>query len=477
MTITSFLSAAIRRGRVAMLAMALVCCAFVLWMKPVYAQAVPPVSDSLAGSDEYQAQVQDDKYRCDHPNKTAYNNGQQQLLMTLMARNEGFYKYSVSAAYAAMCTGKMLTYAKAVYDAISKMGSMGAAVDVLTAALELVITQVLDAVIENLINQLNNEICAVTNELLSFAKSIEHNALCLPTGSISPFKFSPLNLNLPNDTCSGIAINPLGLINLANGTTQADLYTSSGLSLAGTALDPNTTIGGSVGTAIMGSTVGGFGNYSTGGMGNTPRFRLDDNYYDSVEYGDYVPTASNDTGAPKINSASNITCTTGSQGGYEGYAAKTAQLESGGCRNPVTCTTPSGSYVGQYQQGIATICTLGYCTCSGSECYGNNWGKVTWTGKNGVNSYNDLMNDSIQDLLFKQETSWIQTQIRRLNLTQYIGTTMCGVYLTDAGITAAIHLLGTGTIQKALQSGNCGSVDGFGTSWLSRAKALGCYNF
>src|SRR6218665_2609672 len=96
----------------------------------------PPIDSSLQGSPAYQAQVStpatttsttgttaasssfsnipadcfSESAMCNPAHCQAYANGRQQALMLDVTRNTEYFKFSVSAAYAAACVGKLYEY-------------------------------------------------------------------------------------------------------------------------------------------------------------------------------------------------------------------------------------------------------------------------------------------------------------------------------------------------------------------------------
>lgn len=121
-------------------------------------------------------------------------------------------------------------------------------------------------------------------------------------------------------------------------------------------------------------------------------------------------------------------------------------------------TNTGNGYWGAYQFSEDALTDIGYM----------NDGQ--WTGKNGVNSLEDYLNNpTAQDDAF---LSYGEKNLRYLgNWQQYIGQTIGGVKVTRAGLIAGSHLVGAGGMEYWLTSGgDCtdkgkgsDAVDGNGT--------------
>lgn len=122
-------------------------------------------------------------------------------------------------------------------------------------------------------------------------------------------------------------------------------------------------------------------------------------------------------------------------------------------------TNTGNGFYGAYQMGKPALIDAGYMNRDGS-----------WTGKNGVNSLEDYLNNpTAQDDAF---LSYGEKNLSYLgNWQQYIGQTIGGVQVTRAGLIAGSHLVGAGGMRYWLTSGgdctNRGTgsdaVDGNGT--------------
>lgn len=122
-------------------------------------------------------------------------------------------------------------------------------------------------------------------------------------------------------------------------------------------------------------------------------------------------------------------------------------------------TNTGNGFYGAYQMGEDALTDAGYMDGNGN-----------WTGRNGVNSLEDYLNNSTaQDDAFLR---YGEKNLGYLNgWEQYIGQTIGGVQVTRAGLIAGAHLVGAGGLKYWLTSGgdctNKGTgsdaVDGNGT--------------
>lgn len=97
-------------------------------------------------------------------------------------------------------------------------------------------------------------------------------------------------------------------------------------------------------------------------------------------------------------------------------------------------------YIGKYQFGEEALEYLGYYRQDGTKK--NDW-IGDWTGKNGIYSKKDFLNNAaVQDHAVK-ELAMLNWRIARNNkLHHFIGETIHGVTITKAGIIAGMHLKG-----------------------------------
>lgn len=122
-------------------------------------------------------------------------------------------------------------------------------------------------------------------------------------------------------------------------------------------------------------------------------------------------------------------------------------------------TNTGNGFYGAYQMGQPALIDAGYMNRDG-----------TWTGRNGVNSLEDYLNNPAA-----QDDAFLRYGGANLgylgNWQQYIGQTIGGVTVTRAGLIAGSHLVGAGGMRYWLTSGgdctNLGTgsdaVDGNGT--------------
>jgi hypothetical protein len=82
----------------------------------------------------------------------------------------------------------------------------------------------------------------------------------------------------------------------------------------------------------------------------------------------------------------------------------------------------------------------------------NDW-KGTWSGKNGINSFNDFITKPQLQLMAVSD--WINHLCKRmqiLNFNQYYGQIINGVEVTESGAIASAHLMGEGGLATFLGS-------------------------
>lgn len=114
-------------------------------------------------------------------------------------------------------------------------------------------------------------------------------------------------------------------------------------------------------------------------------------------------------------------------------------------------TDTGNGFWGAYQMGWKALVDAGYMSDAN-----------TWTGKGGVNSLDDYLNNpAAQDAAF---LSYGEVNLRYLgNWQQYIGQTIGGVTVTRAGLIAGSHLTGAGGLKYWLN--NNGDCTNYGTTW------------
>ena len=134
--------------------------------------------------------------------------------------------------------------------------------------------------------------------------------------------------------------------------------------------------------------------------------------------------------------------------------------ESGGKYNIIN----RFGYAGKYQMGEMALTDAGYYKKPSCR-YNNDWSGI-FTGKDGVNSINDFLNnpnaqENAQIIYKKKQWGYLKA----VGADKYVGKIVNGYEITSSGLLAGAHLKGAGSVIKYLKSG--GQViekDGFGTS-------------
>ncbi len=133
-------------------------------------------------------------------------------------------------------------------------------------------------------------------------------------------------------------------------------------------------------------------------------------------------------------------------------------------------------YAGKYQMGEAALIDAGYYK-KASRVYNNDWRGI-FTGKDGVNSIQDFLNNSQAQenaqIIFKKK-QWIY--LKAVGANKYSGQIINGYKITDSGLLAGAHLKGAGSVISYLKSGgkNIGK-DAFGTSIEDYIKKFAGYD-
>lgn len=164
-----------------------------------------------------------------------------------------------------------------------------------------------------------------------------------------------------------------------------------------------------------------------------------------------------------------------SRGNLEDLLLALGRRETGQENPPYNIENQLG-FIGKYQFGEALLIDLGYYRANfyyGNGASRNEW-QGTWTGKNGVNSKQDFLNNqnNVQETAireaFELNLKRINSQLEQngLSLRQYIGQQRGGVVITISGILAAAHLRGEGGVIQLLRY-NQVSQDENGTSILT----------
>ena len=133
-------------------------------------------------------------------------------------------------------------------------------------------------------------------------------------------------------------------------------------------------------------------------------------------------------------------------------------------------------YAGKYQMGEAAMVDAGYYI-KPMRNYNNDWmGK--FTGKDGVNSLQDFLNNpraqENAQIVFKKK-QW--GYLKAVGADKYCGQIINGYRITPSGLLAGAHLKGAGSVITYLKSGGKRiEKDAFGTSVESYMKKFADYD-
>lgn len=133
-------------------------------------------------------------------------------------------------------------------------------------------------------------------------------------------------------------------------------------------------------------------------------------------------------------------------------------------------------YAGKYQMGEAALIDSGYYK-KASANYNNDW-SGTFTGKDGVFSINDFLNNpraqENAQIIFKKR-QW--GYLKGVGADKYVGQVINGIHITPSGLLAGAHLKGPGSVINYLKSnGKNNPKDAFGTSVESYIKKFSGYD-
>ena len=140
-------------------------------------------------------------------------------------------------------------------------------------------------------------------------------------------------------------------------------------------------------------------------------------------------------------------------------------------------------YIGLYQFGEATLADLGYYKKTlkpgqdPSTLYrGNDW-SGTWTGKNGINSREDFLNNRlVQEIAVRNYHKIIWKRYLK-DYQKYENQEIGGVLLTRAGMISAAHLVGHGAVKEFINSGGkVNKADGLAQTCVSYLSGFGQYS-
>lgn len=119
-------------------------------------------------------------------------------------------------------------------------------------------------------------------------------------------------------------------------------------------------------------------------------------------------------------------------------------------------------YIGKYQFGSMALQDLGMVKPKPKNVSQRKWlnSPRAWTGRFNVNSKREFLNNpQVQEKVFKKWEEILNKRTVSRGLEKYVGKTVDGVKITKDGINAAAHLLGHGTVQRALRSGKLDASD------------------
>jgi integrating conjugative element protein (TIGR03758 family) len=135
-------------------------------------------------------------------------------------------------------------------------------------------------------------------------------------------------------------------------------------------------------------------------------------------------------------------------GTYENYLVALRRFESG---DNYTIVNPFG-YAGWYQMGEMAMIDAGYYRRDGTPDR-NDWNPANFTGKNGINSLADFLNNpakQTQAITDYNQKQW--SYITAMGLDRAIGRTINGIVITESGLLAGAHLVGIGGLQQFINS-------------------------
>ena len=103
-------------------------------------------------------------------------------------------------------------------------------------------------------------------------------------------------------------------------------------------------------------------------------------------------------------------------------------------------------YMGRYQMGTLALKETGFMDENGA------W--TSLANSYGIYSQQDFLNSPEgQDAAVRAYHEKTCTYIKAMGLDEYVGTTYCGIPVTESGLLAACHLVGVVSIKKGLQTG------------------------
>lgn len=121
----------------------------------------------------------------------------------------------------------------------------------------------------------------------------------------------------------------------------------------------------------------------------------------------------------------------------ESYNEKTGYNYRAISRNP-----DGRKFYGKYQMGVAALQTAGFIDENGK-----------WTGKMGVNSPEDYLNNpEAQEVAVKEFTESNWKTIKKLKLDRFIDTQRFGVTITKTALLGAAHIGGVNGVKRLLEN-------------------------
>lgn len=110
-------------------------------------------------------------------------------------------------------------------------------------------------------------------------------------------------------------------------------------------------------------------------------------------------------------------------------------------------------YLGKYQMGASALQEAGYYVSKDKDDLRNNHWNGTFTGKDGVYSKKDYLNNSAaQENAVNNYNKSQWKQIKSYGIDKYIGKKINGITITPSGILAAAHLKGVAGISPYFKS-------------------------
>ena len=157
---------------------------------------------------------------------------------------------------------------------------------------------------------------------------------------------------------------------------------------------------------------------------------------------------------------------------WSNFKLKLGQRETGESNPPYNIENSLG-FIGKYQFGEALLIDLGYYQAEifyngGENGVDRNEWEGTWTGKEGINSKEDFLNNNnnVQETAIDEAFDLLWLRItNEIPLEDYLGDSIQGVPITISGILAAAHLRGADGVINLLRDGHV-THDEYNTSIL-----------